>query len=62
MCILFTIIYLLQKQKLNPINYSEQVTVMIICAQANDHDVHMHANIQYLLLHRFLQLISLRFG
>jgi hypothetical protein len=62
MYILFTIIYLLQEQKLNPRNYSEQVTIMIIFAKANDHYVHMHAKIQYLILHRFLQLISSRFG
>jgi hypothetical protein len=54
MYILFTIIYLLQEQKLNPINYSEQVTIMIIFTQANDHYVHMHTKIQYLILHRFL--------
>jgi hypothetical protein len=62
MYILFTIIYLLQEQKLNHRNYSKQVTIMIIFAQANYHDVHMHAKIQYLILHRFLQLISSRFG
>jgi hypothetical protein len=54
MYILFTIIYLLQEHKLNPRNYSEHVTIMIIFAQANYHDVHMHAKIQYLILHRFL--------
>jgi hypothetical protein len=53
MYILFNIIYLLQEQKLNPRNYSEQVTIMIIFSKANDHDVHMHAKIQYLILHRF---------
>jgi hypothetical protein len=51
--ILFSPIYLLQEQKLNCRNYSEQVTIMIIFAQANEHDVHMHAEIQYLILHRF---------
>jgi hypothetical protein len=60
--IIFTIIYLLQEQKLNSRNYSDQVTIMIIFSQANAHDVHMHAKIQYLLLHRFSQLISSRFG
>jgi hypothetical protein len=54
MYILFTIIYLLQEQKLNPRNYSEQVTIIIFFTQANDHYVHMHTKIQYLILHRFL--------
>jgi hypothetical protein len=62
MYILFTIIYLLQEQKLNPRNYSGHVTIMIIFAQANDNDVHMDAKIQYLILHRFLHLISSKFG
>jgi hypothetical protein len=54
MYILFTIIYLLQGQKLNHRNYSKQELIMIIFAQTKDHDVHMHAKIQYLILHRFL--------
>jgi hypothetical protein len=53
MYILFTIIYLLQDQKLNRRNYSEQVKIIIIFSKANDHYVHMHAKSQYLILHRF---------
>jgi hypothetical protein len=54
MYILFTIIYLLQEQKLNPRDYSKQELIMIIFVQPTDHDINMHAKIQYLILHRFL--------
>jgi predicted nucleic-acid-binding Zn-ribbon protein len=30
--------------------------------QATGHDINTHAKIQYLILHRFLKLISSRFG
>jgi hypothetical protein len=51
---LFSTISLLQKLRFNHSNYSKQELIMISFAQANDHDVHMRAKIQYLILHRFL--------
>jgi hypothetical protein len=51
--ILFSTIYLLQEQKLNPRNYSEQEIIMTIFVQANYHDVHMHAKIQCMDMHRY---------
>jgi hypothetical protein len=54
MHILFTTIYLLQKHELNPRIYSKQKLIMSIFVQAIDHDINMHANIQYLILHIFL--------
>jgi hypothetical protein len=54
MQILFSTIYLLQEQELNPRNYSKLELIMRIFVQATDHDINMHANIQYLILHRFL--------
>jgi hypothetical protein len=54
MHILFTIIYLLQEQELNPRIYSKQELIMSIFVQAIDHEIHMHAKIKYLILHRFL--------
>jgi hypothetical protein len=44
---LFTTIYLLQKQKLNCNNYYEQKINMIYFIQPNEHGIIMHANIQY---------------
>jgi hypothetical protein len=49
--ILFTMIYLLQEQNLNPRNYSEQEIILIIFVYATDHDVHMHANMQCINMH-----------
>jgi hypothetical protein len=54
MHILCTTIYLLQKQELNPRIYSKQELIMSIFVQATDHDINMHAKMQYLILHRFL--------
>jgi hypothetical protein len=54
MHILFTTIYLLQKQKLNPRIYSKQELIMSIFVQSTDHNINMHAKSQYLILHRFL--------
>jgi hypothetical protein len=51
----FTMIYLLQEQKLNPTNYSELAAIMRIFVQANYHDVHMHAQIQCMNVNRYLQ-------
>ncbi len=53
MHILFSTIYLLQEQKLNPRIYSKQELIMSIFVQATDHEINMHAKIQYLILHRF---------
>jgi hypothetical protein len=41
--ILFTIISLLQKQRLNPINYSKQELIMKLFVWATDNGMHMHA-------------------
>jgi hypothetical protein len=54
MHILFTTIYLLQELELNPIIHSKQSLILSIFVQATDHEINMHANIQYLILHRFL--------
>jgi hypothetical protein len=54
MHILFTTIYLLQEHELNPRIYSKQELIMSIFVHTTDHDINMHANIQYLILHRFL--------
>jgi hypothetical protein len=62
MHILFTTIYLLQEQELNPRIYSKQELIMSIFVQATDHVINLHAKIQYLILHRFLKLNSSRFG
>jgi hypothetical protein len=42
--IIFSIIYLLQEQKLNPINYFEQQINMINFVEANDYDMLMYEN------------------
>jgi hypothetical protein len=54
MHILFTTIYLLQEQELNPRIYSMQELIMSIFVQATDHEINMHTKIQYLIFHRFL--------
>jgi hypothetical protein len=43
---LFSTIYLLQEQELNPRIYSKQELIMSIFVQATDHDINMHAKIQ----------------
>jgi low affinity Fe/Cu permease len=50
MDILFTTIYLLQEHELNPRIYSKQELIMSIFVQNIDHDINMHAKIQYLIL------------
>jgi hypothetical protein len=50
MHILFTTIYLLQEQELNPKIYSKQELIMSTFVQATDHEINMHAKIQYLIL------------
>jgi hypothetical protein len=52
--ILFTIIYLLQEQELNPRIYSKQELIMSNFVQTTDHNINMHAKIRYLIFHRFL--------
>jgi hypothetical protein len=47
MHILFTTIYLLQKQKLTHRNYSKQKLIMSNFVQANEDDMNMHAKVQY---------------
>jgi hypothetical protein len=54
MHILFTTIYCLQEQELNPRIYSKQELIMSIFVEATNHEINMHAKIQYLILHRFL--------
>jgi hypothetical protein len=54
MHILFTTIYLLQEQELNPRIYSKQELIMGIFVEATNHEINMHAKIQHLILHRFL--------
>jgi hypothetical protein len=51
--ILFTTVYLLQEHELNHRIYSKQELIMSIFVQATDHNINMHAKIQYLILHRF---------
>jgi hypothetical protein len=52
--ILFTIIYLLPKEILNHRNYFEQKINMINFVYAIVHNVHMHANMQCIIMHTFL--------
>jgi hypothetical protein len=54
MHILFTTIYLLQEQELNPRNYSKLELIMSIFSQATDHEINIHAKLQYLILFIFL--------
>jgi hypothetical protein len=51
---IFTMIYLLYGQKLNPINYPEQKIIMRNFLYATDHDVHMYAKIKCMNMHIFL--------
>jgi hypothetical protein len=60
--IVFTTIYLLQKQKLNPKTYSEQETIMRIFVQSNYHDVHIHAKNQCMNMNRHLQRRTSSYG
>jgi hypothetical protein len=43
---LFSTIYLLQEQELNPRIYSKQELIMSIFVQATDHEINMLAKIQ----------------
>jgi hypothetical protein len=60
--ILFIIIYLLQEQKLNIRNYSEQEINMRNFIQATKHDIHIYAKFGYLDVYRFLYTISFNFA
>jgi hypothetical protein len=52
--ILFTTIYLLQEQNLNPRNYFEEEIILIIFVQATGYKVYMYAKFRYLNIYRIL--------
>jgi hypothetical protein len=52
--ILFTIVYLLQEQKLNPRNYSKPKRVIRFFLQSTEYDVHMYAKFECLDFYEFL--------
>jgi hypothetical protein len=52
--IFYLLIFLLQKQKLNHINYYEQEIKMDIFVQVNYHDVHMYTKFGYSYFYGFL--------
>jgi hypothetical protein len=52
--ILFSIIYLLQEQKLNPRNYSKQKIIMSNFVQAKGYDMIMYEIFQCMNMHLFL--------
>jgi hypothetical protein len=54
MPILFSTIYLLQEEKLNYRNYSVHEIIMENFVQATEYSVHMHNNLEDLILHGFL--------
>jgi hypothetical protein len=54
MDIIFTTIYLLQEQKLNYNEYSEQKLKMRYFIQAKEYDMNMHAKIKCMNMHGFL--------
>jgi hypothetical protein len=54
MHILFTTIYLLQEQKLNPRNYSEHELIMSNFVQPTEHDFHMYAQFGGLTFYEYL--------
>jgi hypothetical protein len=56
MHILFTIIYLLHKQKLNHGNYSEQELNMDNFVQDNEYDVHMYTKLQDVCKYRYFYM------
>jgi hypothetical protein len=47
-------IYLLQEQKLNPMNYFEQEIIMSNFVQAKEYAMIMYAKFQYMNMHLFL--------
>jgi hypothetical protein len=52
--ILFTKIYLLHEQKLNPKNYSKQEVIMNNFVYATNHNVNMYAKIKRMNMNIFL--------
>jgi hypothetical protein len=62
MHIIFTTIYVLQKQKLNPRNCSEQEIDMGNFVQATECDMNMHVKIKCMNMHGFLYIISSSFS
>jgi hypothetical protein len=52
--ILFTTVYLLQEQNLNPRNCSEQEIILIIFVQATGYKVYMYAKFGCSDIYRFL--------
>jgi hypothetical protein len=54
MHILFSTIYLLQEQRLNPRNYSNMELIMEICVWTTDNDMNMHAKTQSICKYRYL--------
>jgi hypothetical protein len=52
--ILFTMIYLLQEQKLNPRNCFEQEIIMSNFVQPKEYDMIMYAKFQCMIMHLFL--------
>jgi hypothetical protein len=59
MHILFTTISLLQKQRLNPRNYSKREIIMTLFVWATGKDMNMHAKFQIICKHRYLWTINL---
>jgi hypothetical protein len=51
---LFSTISLLQKQRLNPRNYSKQALIMELLVEATDNGMHMHAKIQNIIKCKYL--------
>jgi hypothetical protein len=54
MPILFTTIYLMQEQKLNPRNYSKNDIIMTNFVQATENDVDRYARFEFLDFYGFL--------
>jgi hypothetical protein len=52
--ILFTMIYLLQEQKLNPRNYSKKEIIMSNFIQTKEYDMILYATFQCMNMHLFL--------
>jgi hypothetical protein len=49
----FATIYFTLEQNLNTRNYSMQELIMKIFVQTNDHDMNMHAKIQFMNMHKY---------
>ncbi len=58
----FTMIYLLQEQKLKPRNYFNQELITELFVRDTEYDMNMHAKIQSIGRYRYLQLNTLVFG